>query len=116
MKTTLGNQPDINRRDAVKCSVGAASFAALGTGAAVPAALTTASIVVTADTARAQPAPASGTLTQPATGIVMHPGYAQTIAQMAYVWGWPIVNMINRRAAITQAQQPGHLNGVLPAA
>jgi hypothetical protein len=55
-------------------------------------------------------------LTQPATGIAMHPEYARTIAQMAYVWGWPIVNMINRRAAITQAPQPGHLNGVLPAA
>ncbi|WP_246529568.1 DUF1254 domain-containing protein [Microvirga zambiensis] len=27
-----------------------------------------------------------------------------------------MVNMINRRAAITQAPQPGHLNGVLPAA
>jgi hypothetical protein len=35
---------------------------------------------------------------------------------MAYVWGWPMVNMINRRAAITQAPEPGHLNGVLPAA
>ena len=46
----------------------------------------------------------------------MHPDYARTIAQMAYVWGWPIVNMINRRAAITQAPQSGHLNGVLPAA
>ena len=46
----------------------------------------------------------------------MHPDYARTIAQMAYVWAWPIVNMINRRAAITQAPHPGHLNGVLPAA
>jgi hypothetical protein len=55
-------------------------------------------------------------VTEPATGIVMHPDYARTVAQMAYVWGWPIVNMINRRAAITQAPQPGHLNGVLPAA
>ena len=53
---------------------------------------------------------------QPATGIVMHPGYAKSIAQLAYVWGWPMVNVINRRAAITQAPQPGHLNGVLPAA
>ena len=35
---------------------------------------------------------------------------------MAYVWGWPMVNMINRRAAITQAPHPGRLNGVLPAA
>src|SRR5262245_446534 len=33
----------------------------------------------------------------------MHPDSARTIAQMAYVWGWPIINMINRRAKITQA-------------
>ncbi len=46
----------------------------------------------------------------------MHPGYARTIAQMAYVWGWPIVNMINRRATITQAPHPGLMNGVLPVA
>jgi hypothetical protein len=55
-------------------------------------------------------------MAEPATGIVMQPDYARMIAQMAYVWGWPMVNMINRRAAITQAPQPGHLNGVLPAA
>jgi hypothetical protein len=49
-----------------------------------------------------------------ATGIVMHEGYAKTIARMAYVWGWPMVNMINRRSAITKAPEPGRLNGVLP--
>jgi hypothetical protein len=49
-----------------------------------------------------------------ATGIVMHDEYAKTIARVAYVWGWPMVNMINRRAAITKAPEPGRLNGVLP--
>src|SRR5262245_61821976 len=49
-----------------------------------------------------------------ATGIVMHDEYAKTIARLAYVWGWPMVNMINRRAAITKAPEPGRLNGVLP--
>ena len=51
-----------------------------------------------------------------ATGIVMHDEYARTIARMAYVWAWPMVNMINRRAAITKAPEPGRLNGVLPCA
>src|SRR5262245_6842002 len=51
-----------------------------------------------------------------ATGIVMHDAYARAIARMAYVWGWPMVNMINRNAAITQAPEPGRLNGVLPVA
>ncbi len=55
-------------------------------------------------------------MTAPATGIVMHPEYAKTVGRMAYVWGWPMVNQINRRAAITQAPEPGRLNGVLPVA
>ncbi|KQV80072.1 hypothetical protein ASC90_25935 [Rhizobium sp. Root1220] len=46
----------------------------------------------------------------------MQPGYAKAIAQMAYVWGWPIVNMLNRNAKITQAPYPGLLGGILPAA
>jgi len=46
----------------------------------------------------------------------MHAEYARTVARMAYVWGWPLVNMLNRKNAITRAPQPGHLNGVLPAA
>jgi len=55
-------------------------------------------------------------LTQPATGVQMHPDYARTIAATAYLWGWPMVNQFNRRAAITQAPTPGRLNGVLPCA
>lgn len=39
--------------------------------------------------------------TQPPAGLPMHAGYAQVIARMAYVWGWPMVNMLNRFAAAT---------------
>ena len=46
----------------------------------------------------------------------MQPGYAKAVGRMAYIWGWPMVNQINRRAAITQAPEPGRLNGVLPVA
>ena len=46
----------------------------------------------------------------------MHPDYAKAVGRMAYIWGWPLVNQINRRAAITQAPEPGRLNGVLPVA
>jgi len=46
----------------------------------------------------------------------MSPEYAEKLGEFAYVWGWPLVNMLNRRAAITQAPQPGYLNGVLPVA
>ena len=42
-----------------------------------------------------------------ATGVLMHPEYAKAIGQLAYIWGWPMVNQINRRAAITQAPASG---------
>jgi hypothetical protein len=113
MKVTLTSQSNINRRDAVKGGIGAASLAALGAGAAVP--LVAAPVIATGDTGRAQQC-APSQPTEPATGIAMHPGYARTIAQMAYVWGWPIVNMLNRKARITQAPYPGLLGGILPAA
>jgi hypothetical protein len=55
-------------------------------------------------------------VTAPSSQVLMHPEYAKTIARFAYVWGWPMVNMLNRRAAITQAPESGRLNGVLPVA
>lgn len=63
-----------------------------------------------------EPATAANKEVQPPAGLPMHAGYAQVIARMAYVWGWPMVNMLNRFARITQAPHPGLLNGVLPAA
>ena len=114
MKTRSIQLHDVTRREAVKGSIGA--LAAVGTGTAARAAFATAAVVVTANAAQAQPSRAMSKVTEPATGIAMQPDYARTMAQMAYVWGWPIVNMINRRATITQAPQPGLMNGVLPVA
>ena len=54
------------------------------------------------------------TLAQPSGDVKMTPGYARAVGQMAYVWGWPMVNMFNRRAGITQAPQPALMNGVIP--
>lgn len=117
MKPISANKLVTTRRDALKGGIGAASLAALGTRTAPAVATFAASVTIATDTAQAeQVSTLDMNVTEPATGVVMQPDYARTIAQMAYVWGWPIVNMINRRAAITQATQPGHLNGVLPAA
>jgi hypothetical protein len=51
-----------------------------------------------------------------AEGAIMHPEYVKTIGRMAYVWGWPMVNSLTRRANITQAPEPGRLGGVVPVA
>ena len=69
--------------------------------------------------AQAQQVPAPKTpaeVTAPADGINMTPEYARSVAKSAYIWGWTMVNMLNRNAKITQAPHPGLLNGVLPAA
>jgi hypothetical protein len=53
-------------------------------------------------------------VTQPVAGATMHKEYVKTIGRMAYVWGWPMVNMFNRRAGITQAPEPGRLGAWCP--
>jgi hypothetical protein len=53
---------------------------------------------------------------QPANNVNMQPGYVKTIAQMAYVWGWPMVNQYNRRTNITKAPYPALNGGIVPIA
>ena len=55
-------------------------------------------------------------VTQPVSGAIMHKEYVKTTGRMAYVWGWPLVNIFNRRETITQAPAPGRLGGVVPVA
>ncbi|MEZ5989865.1 MAG: hypothetical protein R3F30_12215 [Planctomycetota bacterium] len=40
-------------------------------------------------------------VTAPAPGVVMQPEYAAAVTRMAYIWGPPMVNQVNRRATIT---------------
>jgi hypothetical protein len=42
--------------------------------------------------------------------------YVAMSCRMAYVWGWPMVNQINRRASLEKAPEPGRLGGALPVA
>ena len=55
-------------------------------------------------------------LSLPTSEVMMPPAYAEALARYAYVWGWPMVNMYNRRTAITQAPKAALLNGVIPVA
>ena len=49
-------------------------------------------------------------------GTVMSKEYVQMVGRLAYVWGWPLVNQLNRRAAFSQVPEPGRIGDVLPAA
>jgi hypothetical protein len=42
--------------------------------------------------------------------------YARAVARIAYLWGWPLVNMHNRLSIMSQLPGPGLLGGVVPAA
>jgi hypothetical protein len=72
---------------------------------------------MTATEAFQVPAPMKAAdVTVPAAGAGIREEYARAVGRVAYLWGWPMVNMLNRRAAITKAPEPGLLNGVLPVA
>ncbi len=79
-------------------------------------ALTAALTCATAGAQQVPPPTSPVEVTQPAPNSSLSAGYVKTVARMAYVWGWPMVNQHNRRANITQAPKPGLLNGVLPVA
>ena len=46
----------------------------------------------------------------------MTTAYVQTVGRMAYIWGWPLVNMANRIAALAKVPEPSLLGRVLPVA
>jgi hypothetical protein len=52
----------------------------------------------------------------PVPGNMMTPAYVQLVGRFAYVWGYPLVNAHNRRAAFAEAPEPGYLGGVVPVA
>ncbi|MGC5168045.1 DUF1254 domain-containing protein [Luteimicrobium sp. DT211] len=50
----------------------------------------------------------------PVPGALLPDSYVRTVGRFAYVWGWPMVSMINRRTALTSVPEPGLRGGVLP--
>lgn len=62
------------------------------------------------------PAKSVSEVIKPADNVRMPKEYIKTLAASAYVWGWPLVNQLNRRNTITRAPEPALLNGTLPAA
>ncbi|SAK42687.1 putative lipoprotein [Caballeronia temeraria] len=112
----MDDQNEVNSTRRLVTAMGAALPLAYASLAGMPR---TAEAAAPKDNASTSPNPAAKTSvneTLPPAGILMHPEYAQVIARMAYVWAWPMVNMLNRNARITKAPHPGLLGGVLPAA
>jgi len=59
------------------------------------------------------PKPAAEIAGTPA-GTVMTPEYVAAVGRFAYIWGWPLVNNLNRALAVEKLPEPGRVGGVIP--
>ncbi|GAA4974263.1 DUF1254 domain-containing protein [Yinghuangia aomiensis] len=41
--------------------------------------------------------------------------YCRTVGRLAYLWGWPLVNMHSRLSIMEQVPEPGLIGGIIPA-
>jgi hypothetical protein len=48
-------------------------------------------------------------------GTVMPKPYVEMVGRLAYVWGWPLVNNVNRSLAVANLPEPGRVGGIVPA-
>jgi hypothetical protein len=46
----------------------------------------------------------------------MTQAYVDLVGRLAYLWGWPLVNNLNRSLAVADLPEPGRIGGVIPAA
>jgi hypothetical protein len=58
----------------------------------------------------------SGGVAGPVAGVRMTRDYVRSVGRLAYLWGWPLVNMHNRLSIMEKLPGPGLLGGVVPAA
>jgi hypothetical protein len=49
-------------------------------------------------------------------GTMMTKAYVEMVGRLAYIWGWPLVNNVNRAMAVAGLPGPGRIGGVIPAA
>jgi hypothetical protein len=52
----------------------------------------------------------------PVLGTHLVEGYVTSLATLAYIWGWPLVNMHNRRLVFSKVPESGLGDGILPVA
>jgi len=54
------------------------------------------------------------------TGLVpgtrLHEGYVSQLGHAIYAWGWPMVNVHNRKLIMNQIPEPGYMGGIVPMA
>jgi hypothetical protein len=64
---------------------------------------------------RSTPGHAPTTLDGTPPGTVMTKAYVEAVGRLAYLWGWPLVNNLNRAMAVAKLPEPGRIGDVIPA-
>ena len=49
-------------------------------------------------------------------GTRLHEGYVSQLGHAIYAWGWPMVNVHNRKLIMNQIPEPGYMGGIVPVA
>src|SRR5271156_6235855 len=70
----------------------------------------------TAASVSAAPASTSKPILGTPSGTVMTPEYVTAVGRYAYIWGWPLVNNLNRALGTKDLPGPGRAGGFAPAA
>jgi len=52
----------------------------------------------------------------PVAGTRLTENYLRQIGGLAYLWGWPMVNMHNRKLILSKLPEPGLMGGIVPVA
>ncbi len=63
---------------------------------------------------RTVPPKSAGEISGTPAGTVMIREYIETVGRLAYIWGWPLVNNLNRATAMARVPEPGRLGGIVP--
>jgi hypothetical protein len=90
-------------------------------GEGVKRALMTAALLLLMATTGVAQAPSIPSLSAgkplgPVAGTLLTDDYMRNLATLAYVWGWPLVNMHNRHVVFSKVTENGLGDGVLPVA
>lgn len=60
--------------------------------------------------------PAEQAVPGPVPGTRIHEGYLGQFARFVYAWGWPMVNIHNRKLIMSKIPEPGYMGGIVPMA
>ena len=60
--------------------------------------------------------PAAASVPGPVPGTRLNEAYVSQMGRSIYFWGWPMMNIHNRKVTFEKLPEPGYISGIVPAA